>query len=287
MDASDFLPTAEWLAAAARAETLPRWRTALLADNKAVDGRWDPVTEADREAERVMRELLAAERPDHGVDGEEFAPRLAQGPFTWSLDPVDGTRAFVCGLPTWVTLIALLREGVAAAGVIDAAALDELYVGDGTSAELVGEGQRTPIRTSGCTSLAEARLSTTDPFLFDARGQSAFDRLRTQARTVRYGFDGYAYARLAAGSFDLVVESGLKTFDYNALVPVVRGAGGTFGDWYGGEDYTDGKVIAAASRELYTAAVEVTRSAYTLRRSRRTAVTSSQVIPFACSSTAR
>jgi fructose-1,6-bisphosphatase/inositol monophosphatase family enzyme len=126
---------------------------------------------------------------------------------------------------------------------------------------VVQAGKRVAIHTSGCAALSEARLSTTDPFLFDAPSRAAFDRLRAEARTARYGFDGYAYARLAAGSIDLVVESGLKTYDYHALIPVVRGAGGTFGDWYGGEDYSEGKVIAAASRELYDAAVETMRIA--------------------------
>jgi myo-inositol-1(or 4)-monophosphatase len=256
-DRQQFLSAAKRLALAARHETLTRWRTALPAENKAAAGAWDPVTEADRAAERVMRELLAAEHPDHGVDGEEFPPRPAFGPFTWSLDPVDGTRAFVCGLPTWTTLIALLEDGAPVVGAIDAPALDELYVGDGRSAELIQGGQSGPIRTSGCAALAEARLSTTDPFLLNARGQEAFNRLRTMVRTVRYGFDGYAYARVAAGTLDLVIESGLKTYDYNALIPVVRGSGGTFGDWHGGEDYSEGMVIAAASRELYDAAVEM------------------------------
>lgn len=255
-DLPRYLSSAKSLALAARQETLPRWRTGLATENKAAPGAWDPVTAADREAERVMRDLLAAEYPDHGVDGEEFPPRPASGPFTWSLDPVDGTRAFVCGLPTWTTLIALLDDGVPVVGGIDAPAVDELYVGGGGSAELIQGGQTSPIRTSGCTTLAKARLSTTDPFLLNATGQAAFGRLRTMVRTVRYGFDGYAYARVAAGTLDLVIESGLKTYDYNALIPVVRGAGGTFGDWRGGEDYSEGMVIAAASRELYDAAVE-------------------------------
>jgi myo-inositol-1(or 4)-monophosphatase len=258
---SPFWSLAECLAGAARRQTLPRWRSGLVADNKDVGGRWDPVTDADREGERAMRSLLEREHPEHGVDGEEFPPRPAQGDHLWSLDPVDGTRAFVCGLPTWVTLIALLDRASPILGVIDAPALDELYIGAADTAELVQAGKRTPIRTSGCTDLAQTRLSTTDPFLLDSRGQSAFERFRPQVRTVRYGFDGYAYARVAAGSLDLVIESGLKTYDYNALIPVVRAAGGTFGDWYGGEDYSEGKVIAAATRALYDAAVEVMRSA--------------------------
>ncbi|TMJ12738.1 MAG: inositol monophosphatase family protein [Alphaproteobacteria bacterium] len=231
------------LADAARAETLPRWRTGLDADDKG--GRdFDPVTDADREAERAMRALIEAEYPEHGIAGEEFPDRAASGPFCWSLDPVDGTRSFICGLPNWVTLIALLEDGAPVLGLIDAPCLGERYVGfEGA------EG----LRTSGCTALAEARLSTTDPYLFEDPGQ--WERLRGAARTVRYGHDGYAYARLAAGSLDLVVECGLKPHDYNALIPVVRAAGGMIGDWHGGEDFGAGNVIAAATRALYEEAV--------------------------------
>lgn len=256
-----FQPVAERLAKAARVETLPRWRTGIAADNKDDRGGWDPVTQADREAERVMRELLEREHGDHGVDGEEFPPRPATSPFTWSLDPVDGTRAFVCGLPTWTTLIGLLEDDIQVLGVIDTPALDELYVGSADQSELVQAGKRSLIHTSRCATLTEARVSTTDPYLFDEAGMAAFDRVRAGARTVRYGFDAYAYARLAAGSIDLVIESGLKSYDYNALIPVVRGAGGAFGDWYGDEDYSGGKVIAAATAELYDAAVEIMRAA--------------------------
>ncbi|QIK79848.1 histidinol-phosphatase [Sphingomonas piscis] len=252
---------AERLAAVARAETLPRWRTGLEADNKDSEGSWDPVTEADRGSERAMRTLLEAEEPSHGVDGEEFPSRPAQGRFRWSLDPIDGTRAFVCGFPTWTTLIALLDDDRPVLGIIDAPALDELYLGTPGGSALIQAAHRVPLQSSGCLTLPQARVSTTDPFLFDAAGQEAFGQVRAAARTIRYGFDAYAYARLAAGSIDLVIESGLKTYDYHALIPVVRGAGGTFGDWYGGEDYRDGKVIAAASRKLYDAAVEIMSAA--------------------------
>ena len=177
----------------------------------------------------------------------------------WSLDPVDGTRAFVCQLPTWVTLIGLLHDGQPMLGLIDAPCLRERYVGAGTEARLIRDGSSTPIHTSDCASLADARLSTTDPYLFADNGAAGFEQLRSAVRTTRYGFDGYAYARLAAGSLDLVVECGLKGHDYNALIPVVRAAGGVFGDWNGGADFAIGNVIAAATAELYQAAVEVMR----------------------------
>jgi histidinol phosphatase-like enzyme (inositol monophosphatase family) len=246
---------AERLARAARAETLPRWRDGGVAADKNEGGAWDPVTEADRAAERAMRRLIEAEFPDHGIGGEEYGDRPAAGRWSWSLDPIDGTRAFVCGLPSWTTLIALLDEGRPVLGVIDAPALDELHVGAG-SGLLRAAGTETPLATSGCTRLAEARLSTTDPDLFDGADTEAWERVRSRVRVTRYGLDGYGYARLAAGSLDLVVEAGLKPHDYNALIPVVRASGGAIGDWQGGEDFSAGRVIAAATPELYRAAVE-------------------------------
>ena len=239
------------LADAARAETLGRWRAGCAAEGKAGAADFDPVTEADRGAERAMRALVEAEHPDHGIFGEEYGDRPAQGRWAWSLDPVDGTRSFICRLPTWTTLIALLEDGRPVLGLIDAPAVGERYVGWGGAAWLGEERSR----ASGCATLAEARVSTTDPYLFEDIG--VWERIRGAARTTRYGHDGYGYACLAAGGLDLVVECGLKPHDYNALVPVVRGAGGWIGDWDGGEDFSDGRVIAAASRALYEEAVRL------------------------------
>jgi histidinol phosphatase-like enzyme (inositol monophosphatase family) len=244
---------AETLADAARGETLPRFDAGCAADDKGGANGFDPVTEADRSAERSMRALIETQYPDHGISGEEYGDTPAAGPFTWSLDPVDGTRAFVCGMPTWVTLIALLRDGLPMLGVIDVPRLDERYVGHGEQCWL---GERR-LKVSGCRSLAEARLSTTDPFLFSGAEEAAFTRIRKAVRTARYSQDGYAYARLAAGTIDLVIESGLKPHDYNALIPVVRGAGGVIGNWKGGSDFSAGAVVAAASLELFDQAIEL------------------------------
>lgn len=255
---NNLIPFAHRLADAARAETVGRWVSGAAAEDKG-GGGFDPVTDADREAERAMRGLIEAEYPEHGISGEEFADRAAHGRFSWSLDPVDGTRSFICGLPTWVTLIALLDEGEPALGIIDAPCLDERYLGFPGGSLFRGRGGEAEFRGSGCASLAEARLSTTDPYLFHGAEADAFERVRTRARTTRYGQDGYAYARLAAGSLDLVIEAGLKPHDYNALIPVVRAAGGAIGDWEGGSDFSGGKVIAAATRELYESALEAMR----------------------------
>lgn len=247
------------LAIAARRETLPRFAKGCPADNKADGQAFDPVTEADRAAELAMREIIGREHPDHGISGEEFGETPGESRHCWSLDPVDGTRSFICGLPTWVTLAALLDGGQPVMGFIDAPCLDELYLGMPGETVLDRSGTRAVLKTSGCTTLSDARLSTTDPYLFEGRQRVAFDKLQGAARTVRFGHDGYAYARLAAGTIDLVVECGLKPHDYNALIPVVRGAGGVIGDWRGGSDFADGNVIAAATRELFDATVAIMR----------------------------
>ena len=249
------------LADAARQETLGRWAAGCAAENKGEGGEFDPVTEADREAERVMREIIEREHPEHGISGEEFPERPAQGPLTWSLDPVDGTRSFTCGLPNWVTLIGLLEEGRPVLGIIDVPCLDERYIGFEKTGTVLSPRGTGPLAVSSCARLAEARLSTTDPYLFQGSEAETFERVRRSVRTTRYGHDGYAYARLAAGTIDLVIESMLKPHDYNALVPVVRAAGGSIGDWSGGDDFTAGKVIAAATPSLFAETVRLMRDA--------------------------
>jgi len=252
---SRFAEFARTLAAAARAETMRGWREAGHARNKAEGGRFDPVTESDEGAERAIRALIERHYPDHGIVGEEFGERQAEGAWSWSLDPIDGTRSFVCGLPSWSTLIALLHRGQPVLGLIDIPRLGESYIGhDGRSSLRDADGDR-PLSTSRCSSLAEARFSTTDPYLFEGVEQESFTRLRTKVRVTRYGLDAYAYARLAAGSIDLVVESGLKPHDYNALVPVIRGAGGAVANWRGEDDFSEGHVVAAATQELLEEAV--------------------------------
>ena len=233
----------------------------MTVENKSGAGFFDPVTEADRAAERAMRRMIEDAFPHHGHSGEEFGSKPGSSVYGWSLDPIDGTRSYTCGLPTWTTLIALLKTDRPVLGVIDAPRLDERYIGDCETTWLEAGGTRSPIRASGCIDIGDARLSTTDPFLFSGTSEEAFTRLRRAVRTTRYGHDAYAYARLSAGTLDLVVECGLRPHDYHALIPVVRGAGGVFGDWAGGSDFTEGNVIAAATSELYEAAVAIMREA--------------------------
>ena len=256
-----FASFARTLACVARRETLTRFGSDLKVENKNEDGPFDPVTDADRGAEMAMRQLIEKTFPEHGISGEEFSDRSSSSPYAWSLDPVDGTRSFVCGLPTWVTLLALLKQGEPVLGLIDVPCLDETYFGSAAGSVLERHGQTVPLVTSRCADMSRARLSTTDPYLFDERAKAAFEKLRCAARTVRFGHDGYAYARLAAGSLDLVIECGLKPHDYNALIPVVLGAGGAFGDWQGGSDFSSGNVIAASSKKLYDEAAAIMRDA--------------------------
>jgi myo-inositol-1(or 4)-monophosphatase len=239
------------LSTVSRAAVAAAVRGGVETENKGGAQSFDPVTEADRAAERALRAVIAHAFPDHGVWGEEYG-WTGQGAAThWSLDPIDGTRAFICGLPNWAVLVGLLHDGEHLAGMIDLPALDETLVGiDGVTFR---NGQQ--VHASDCTSLAEARFSTTDPFLFRAEEAEQIGRIRKASRVARYGLDAMAYARVATGDIDLVIESGLQAHDYDALVAVVRGAGGHIGAWDGSDDLRSGKVVAAATRSLYEEAV--------------------------------
>ena len=246
MDHAAFAAFAASLADAARTVTLGA--ADRVAENKNDDGSYDPVTAADREAERVIRALIKQAYPDHGISGEEFGVKEGAGRHVWSLDPIDGTRAFICGLPSWTTLIALLDEGKPVVGLIDVPTLNERYLGFPGAPGL---------KASDCRTLGDARLATTDVHIFSAAERASFDRLRTGARVTRYGLDAYAYARLAVGSIDLIAENSLQPHDYNALIPVVRAAGGMIGNWRGEDEYREGQVLAAATPELFEEAVRL------------------------------
>lgn len=238
------------------ARTLTMGAAIPSAENKGGAAGFDPVTELDRSVELALRSAIGSRFPDHAIAGEEFGISGGPSRWCWSLDPIDGTRALICGLPSWTTLVALLDDGEPAASMIDVPALDELVLGCSDGAEMVGRAGEQALKVSGCAELAQARLSTTDPFLFEGTDAAAFDRLRQAAKVTRFGLDALAYARLAAGAIDLVAETGLKPHDYHALVPVVRGAGGVIGNWRGGMDLSGGDVLAAATPTLFEQAVE-------------------------------
>jgi histidinol phosphatase-like enzyme (inositol monophosphatase family) len=259
------LPTARRMADAARSAALPYFRSsATLAENKAATG-YDPVTEADRAAERAMRDVLAAARPDDAVEGEEYGSASGTSGVTWYLDPIDGTRAFVAGLPSWTTLIGATEGDRPILGIIDQPWLDERYVGvtaGERAAWLEGRGQTIALRTRDCPTLTDAILSTTDPFILTAPERGAFEHIRATARLTRYGLDAYAYARLAAGTIDMVTETGLQPHDVAALIPVIEGAGGVVTDWRGDKPRLGGQIAAAANRRILDEAlISLRRSA--------------------------
>ncbi len=252
------------LADAAGAAALPFFRArALVADDKGAAGgrRFDPVTEADRAAERAIRALLAERRPDDGVYGEEEDRTHGTSGLTWVVDPIDGTRSFISGLPLWGILIGLDDGSRGRIGVIDQPYTRERFTGvlreGGAEAWLTGPAGRVALRTRPCAGLADATVFTTDPFLFSDIELEAFQAVRARARLTRYGTDCYAYALLALGLIDLVIESGLAAYDVAALVPVVTAAGGLMTDWQGGDCRWGGRVVAAGSPEAHEAALEI------------------------------
>ncbi|MEL6754474.1 MAG: inositol monophosphatase family protein [Pseudomonadota bacterium] len=221
------------LVACADKVTLAHFRDDPETLNKSGAG-YDPVTVADRDAETAIRAILEVERPDDTIVGEEHGTREGTSGWTWYLDPIDGTRAYVTGLSSWTTLIGVAGPNdVPLYGAIAAPAMGEVYLGWPEGACLIKGGARTDIRVSSCDDLREARISTTDPFIFTPAEEGAWTHLRATARISRYGLDAYGYARLAAGSIDLVAESGLAPWDVAALIAVVGGAGGLASDWRG------------------------------------------------------
>ncbi|QLP97283.1 MAG: histidinol-phosphatase [Rhodoblastus sp.] len=260
MSAVDFSAFVHQLADAAAEASLPFFRTALGATDKNVGGAFDPVTEADKAAEAAMRRLIAAQFPTHGVVGEEFGARDAGADYVWTLDPIDGTRAFLCGLPLWGTLIGLGKEGAPVYGMMSQPFTRERFFGDGARADWRGPGRdgrpiERRLATRPCEALAEATLMTTSPHLFSGDDAAAFARVAQGCRLVRYGGDCYAYCMLAAGHVDLVVETGLQSYDIAPLIPIIEGAGGVVTAWDGGSAAQGGAVVAAGDARLHAIAL--------------------------------
>ena len=259
----DAMSVAHALADAARAAIAPHFRALKTIENKKSNSDFDPVTIADRAAEEAMRAVLANLRPEDAIHGEEFVKLDGSTGRTWVLDPIDGTRAFVAGLPVWTTLIGLVdSNGDAVVGVIDQPVLNERYFGSAAGSFLRQSNRDTQIRVSECQDLREAIIATTDPFIMSPPEQGAWTHLRHTARIVRYGLDAYAYARLAAGTIDLVAESGLAPYDAAALIPIVRGAGGLACDWRGAPAKPGGQLVCASHQNvLDQALISLRRSA--------------------------
>lgn len=239
------------LADTARACVMRHFGTRLDAERKADAS---PVTRADREAEQAMRALLEALVPAHGVIGEEFGATDSHAEFVWVLDPIDGTKAFVTGKPLWGTLIGLLRDGEPYLGVVDLGALDQRWIGSRGAVTTMNDAL---CQTSDCDVLAHARLGCTSPDIFDAAELTRFNALGRAVWFRSFGGDCAAYATLASGHLELVVEAGLQNYDYAALIPVIEGAGGVITDWQGHalSGHGTANTLAAANAALHEAAL--------------------------------
>lgn len=257
LDAKSVIETANALADAAREVILPYFRhPELSADNKHAAG-FDPVTAADRAAEQAMRALLAERRPRDGIIGEEFGTVDGSSGLTWVIDPIDGTRAFMSGSPTWGVLIALSDANGPIYGVIDQPYIGERFEGGLGVARVCGPQGISDLRTRPDRPLAEATVFTTFPEVGSALEMEGFRLVSERARLTRFGIDCYAYALVAAGQIDLVIEAGLKNYDIHAPIAVIEAAGGIVTNWQGGSAHDGGRVIAAASKQQHEEALEI------------------------------
>lgn len=244
----------EEIAETAAAATLPYFRANLVIDNKVVGG-FDPVTEADKGAERAIRAIIERDYPADGIHGEEYGLVRENAARRWVIDPVDGTRAFICGLPVWGTLVGLTKNNIAIAGLMAQPFTGETFIADGKRAVRQWHGQSANLRVSDCKNLNDAKMFTTSPHLFKGEMRGRLDALETRVKLSRYGTDCYAFAMLAAGFADLVIEPGLQPYDIVALIPLIEQAGGIVTTFEGARAENGGNVIAAATLELHEAAM--------------------------------
>ncbi|MHC5307243.1 histidinol-phosphatase [Bartonella sp. LJL80] len=245
------------LSNASRIASLPYFRQILSVDNKEQNG-FDPVTIADRETELALREIIQRERPDDGIQGEEFPAHIGNNDDVWVIDPIDGTRAFISGLPVWGCLVGLKRAEKAVAGMMAQPFTQELYYASGKGAFLYTayDDKSRQLKTSNCCSLSDAILFSTAPELFKGEDATRFNALSEEVKLRRFGTDCYAFAMLASGFVDLVVETGLKPYDIMALIPIVEQSGGVITQWDGGRAEKAGNIIAAANPQLYEKAIQ-------------------------------
>ncbi|MEM9421266.1 MAG: inositol monophosphatase family protein [Pseudomonadota bacterium] len=255
------------LAAVAANETRARFRTLHDVENKDASG-FDPVTEADKSAERAIRQLIEEHHANHRILGEEEGESGGPSPYRWVIDPVDGTRAFICGIPVWTTLVGLEKDGHPFAGMIDQPILGERWVSvDGQSAQFIDQTGTCTAKTSGCKNLSDARMMVTDiradAYFTQAQAEQV-EEAAAQARVLRQGLDSYGFGLVASGHMDIVIEASLSWYDIAAVIPVIKGAGGAITDWQGRPlqaDTFEGEVVVAASDELKSATVKALASA--------------------------
>lgn len=257
MTAIDFAGFVDELASVSGETILPFFRTALTVGNKGGPRRFDPVTAADRAAEAAMRALIRRTFPGHGIVGEEFGAEHAEAEYVWVIDPIDGTKSFIAGMPAWGTLIALTRFGVPVFGMMSQPFIRERFSGDGGAAHYQGPAGERDLRVRPCERLSEAVLFTTSPLLMNEEDRATFRKVETVAQLSRYGGDCYAYCMLAAGHIDLVIETELKPYDVLPLVPIITGAGGVITTWENGKPNAGGRIIAAGDKRIHAAALEL------------------------------
>ncbi|MGD8325003.1 MAG: inositol monophosphatase family protein [Gammaproteobacteria bacterium] len=244
------------LARLAGSIALANFRRNVDIKNKDAAG-FDPVTSADHAIEQILRTTILERYPDHGIVGEEQGRTESLSPYTWYVDPIDGTRAFMMGSPLWGTLVGLTVDSQPRFGLMVQPVLEEVFLGTPASSWLIKPTQRRRLAARACTALADAALASTHPDLFDENSAAAFDHLARRCLLNRWGGDCYNYAMLAAGYVDLVVEDQLKPFDIVPLIPILQGSGCVVTDWTGAPALGGGKVLAAATPELHAAALQV------------------------------
>jgi myo-inositol-1(or 4)-monophosphatase len=257
---AELLHVADLMADAARAAILPHFRSvSLSADNKLAGG-FDPVTVADRAAEEAMRAVLDQHRPHDAILGEELGSKAGTSGLTWVLDPIDGTRGFLSGTPTWGVLIALGDAEGPFLGIVDQPYTGERFTGTPQGATLCHGGITRAIRTRPARPLSEAIVFTTFPEVGTAQEGAAFAAVSRAARLTRYGMDCYAYALVACGQIDLVIEAGLQAYDIQGPLALIEAAGGIVTDWDGGPAHMGGRVLAAANAQIHTEALALLRA---------------------------
>jgi histidinol phosphatase-like enzyme (inositol monophosphatase family) len=256
-DLQELTDVAHAMADAARLAILPHFRASGLSDQNKLEGGYDPVTVADHAAERAMRAVLAQRRPDDGIVGEEFGDQPGSSGLTWVIDPIDGTRGFVAGTPTWGVLIAVGPGTGPVVGVIDQPYIGERFVGAAGKATLHGPQGKSAISVRAPRPLSEAVLFTTFPEVGTPHDRTAFEAVARAVKLVRYGMDCYAYALVAAGQADLVIEAGLNSYDIQAPIALIEAAGGIVTDWQGGPAHNGGRVVAAANASVHQAALDI------------------------------
>ncbi len=260
MTVIDFKAFIGQLATSSGETILPFFRTSLSIDNKSATHDFDPVTEADRAAEAVMRRLIKANFPQHGIVGEEFGNEREDAEYVWVLDPIDGTKSFIAGFPIWGTLIGLLHRGTPVYGMMHQPYIGERFSGDNGAADFTGPSGARRLTVRRCASLKEATAYTTSPLLMNATDRAQFAKIESAVRLSRYGGDCYSYCMLAAGHLDLVVETEIKPYDITALIPIITGAGGIVTTWDGKPAQNGGRIVAAGDPRVHEAAMKILNS---------------------------